>query len=399
MSGKRIGIILGIAACIGIFSYLASTGQLLPFAASAFGIAWWSFKISFFSILAISVFFLLHPLRFMLQLRGTPAGQRGHLRFDHLFGLLWLDAGGDRNAQEVRLGIWRWSWRIAGQARERPPRQQTPLQPSPPPPAPTPSGEAARPSSPTKDSPAGNPPPTRSEPPPLADAVPPSAPKPADTKLPEPAVSSPPAADEAMPPEDVAPLTPDVSEDPVRLSPEIPPFVPPVESPFPRTSAKEPEAPREKSFGEKIRADLRRLRRRAADGWHKAKTYLNLGRRVWRRASPMIKRLASDHWNGLHILPSLCRIRYGLSEAHLTGLTQGLAAPFAGLLRPFSIHLEPIPVFTGSTIHVFIRGGFFIQPWRILWAWLVLLTTIDFWKALRDLWRWKKARSAVPGNA
>jgi len=167
----------------------------------------------------------------------------------------------------------------------------------------------------------------------------------------------------------------------------------PLEPPPPRMSQEEEAPSREAPFGDKVRADLRRLRRRASDGWRTAKTWLKLGIRGWRRVSPLLKRLAADHWNGVHLRPSVCRVRYGLTEAHLTGMTQGLAAPFAGLLVPFSVRFEPIPVFTGPTLHVFIDSGLLIRPWRILWAWLVLLTTLDFWKALRDLWHWYKTRS------
>lgn len=113
----------------------------------------------------------------------------------------------------------------------------------------------------------------------------------------------------------------------------------------------------------------------------------------------MVRRLASDLWQSLNLMPSLLRVRYGLAEAHLTGMTQGLAAPVAGLLLPFSIRFEPVPVFTGTTIHVRAEGGIRIRPWRVLAAFLVLLATREFWQAVLDLWRWRKSAAGSPPTA
>ncbi len=405
-------IALPVAAiCAAIICYLVYIGQFLAFAGTALGIGWLLFKIALAVSLVVSAFFLLHPLTFMFRLRGTPAGQRGHVRFTHLFGLLWLDAGADRRLREVRLGFWRWSWRIAGGRPPRPERKPPSSPPSPPlspipstvTPASTEKAEVppATPVSPTAapqtmaSEPAAGTASSKDDTPQKAEE------KPSETILPaSPATAEEPATTEApCPPQEPQPKAASVpvstgsEEEAVSPLPEPTAGPPLFEPPPPRATREEAAPSREKPFGDKIRNDLRRLRRRAADGWRTAKTWLKLGMRGWRRASPLLKRLAADHWNGVHLRPSSCRVRYGLTEAHLTGMTQGLAAPFAGLLVPFSVRFEPIPVFTGPTLHVLVDGGLLIQPWRILWAWLVLLSTLDFWKAMRDLWRWHKARS------
>jgi len=399
MTTKDIGLPVA-AICAVIVCYLIYIEQFIFFVGTAFAIGWLLFKIALATALVTSVFFLLHPLTFMLRLRGTPAGQRGHVRLTHLFGLLWLDAGIDRRAREVRLGFWRWSWRLAGGRSPRPGRKP-PSPPPAPPLSPTPASSIAAPV-PAEKTEVRSPPPVASPQPPATapaasitsskdDAAFPSvspstAEKPAATSSLRP-LQEPPAKAASAPASVVS------VEEPPRPSPEPSAGPPPFEPPPPHAAREEAAPSHETPFGDRIRADLRRLRRRVADGWRTAKTWLKLGMRGWRRASPLIKRLAADHWNGVHLHPSVCRVRYGLSEAHLTGLTQGLAAPFAGLLRPFSVRFEPIPVFTGPTLHVFVDGGILIQPWRILLAWLALLSTLDFWKALRDLWYWHKARS------
>ncbi|HQG29611.1 MAG TPA: hypothetical protein PLY73_13750, partial [Candidatus Ozemobacteraceae bacterium] len=402
-------IALPVAAiCAAIICYLIYIEQFIAFAGAAFGIGWLLFKIALAATLVVSAFFLLHPLTFMLRLRGTPAGQRGHVRFTHLFGLLWLDAGLDRRARNVRIGFWRWSWRIAGGRPPRPERKSpsSPAAPPPPSPAPTPTFSTAAPV-PAEKAEAPSAPPVRPaappQPPPMKSADSTASPKDdmpqsVEEKAAEPVLSVSPAAAEKPattaaprphqePPEKApsAPVSPFSEEESVSPSSETSAASPRFEPASPHTTQEEESPSREKPFGDRIRTDLRRLRRRAAEGWRTAKTWLKLGMKGWRRASPLLKRLAADHWNGVHLRPSVCRVRYGLTEAHLTGMTQGLAAPFAGLLVPFSVRFEPIPVFTGPTLHVLVDGGILIQPWRILWAWLVLLTTLDFWKALRDL--------------
>lgn len=401
MTARRIAILFA-AVCVAIICYLLYIGKFMVVTGAAFGIGWLFLKITLAAALVVSGFFLLHPLTFMLRVRGTPAGQRGHFRFTHLFGLLWLDAGIDRRARDVHIGFWRWSWRIAGGRQPRPERKPpSPPPSSPPSPSPAPSPVAQATGKAQTDAPSAAPPQ-----PPVADAASrENTEKPAAPMAASPAAitGEPATVEAARPPQEQQGKVPSTPE-PARTTEEtVHPFPkPPMkENSFerpPRAPAKEAAPPREAPFGDRIRADLRRLRRRAADGWRKAKTWLKLAMRGWRRASPLVRRLAADLWNGVHMLPSVCRLRYGLSEAHLTGLTQGLAAPFAGLLRPFSIHFEPIPIFTGPTLHLSIDGGMSIQPWRIFWAWLVLLTTIDFWKAMRDLWQWHKARSKTSGG-
>jgi len=66
---------------------------------------------------------------------------------------------------------------------------------------------------------------------------------------------------------------------------------------------------------------------------------------------------------------------------------------------PFSIRFEPVPVFTGTTIHVRAEGGIRIRPWRVLAAFLVLLATREFWQAVLDLWRWRKSAAGSPPTA
>ena len=411
---SALGALLLAAVCGGIIYFSVYQDRFFPFCSGLLHTLWWTCKVSCAGVLLCSAFFLFHPLLFQLKVRGTPSGQRGHLRFSHLFGFFWIDGSGSIHGQEVRLGIWRWSWRIAGHLRERPSRKSETGSPPQKPDLPTPKETASGASQ--------APEPRKAEQPPAMTAQPVSParterdvhPDPAGTEKgiasrstetpaatgdgspaavpgPEPMKPASGESKKAPPPEEPAEQPPSISQTIESTAHEKPsPFEPATELPG---KGPQQEPSRDKPFFEKLRGDIRRFRRRAIDGWHKLRIWINLARRVWRRASPMLRRLGTDLWQGMHLRPSLCRVRYGMPEAHLTGLTQGLAAPFAGLLRPFSVHFEPVPVFTGTTLSVYVDAGVRIQPWRVLWAWIVLLTTWDFWKALRDAWQWHKRRS------
>jgi len=384
------GALLLAAACGGIIYFAIFSDGFFPVFSAFLRAIWWTCKASGVILLLGSIFFLCHPLIFHLKMRGTPAGQRGHLRFSHLFGLLWIDGGGSIHGQEVRLGFWRWSWRISDHLRERPPRKGETGSPPKKPDSPTPEKTAAETSRPQAPCKTEQPSEKSGQ---TAPALPPSR---DETPAPVAVVTTPETRSDVPPAPPTEEKSPEDAVPTIMREPEPPEQKPsiPFAHPTPLPGKSQEQAPStEKPFFEKLRDDVRRIRRRALDGWRKLRAWINLARRAWRRASPMTRRLGSDLWQAMHLLPSLCRVRYGMPEAHLTGLTQGLAAPFAGLLRPFSISFEPIPVFTGTTLYVRVDGGFRIQPWRVIWAWIVLLSTLDFWKALRDAWHWHKGRS------
>ncbi|HOY68447.1 MAG TPA: hypothetical protein PLP29_16325 [Candidatus Ozemobacteraceae bacterium] len=407
------GLILFLIIYISLFPSQAFAGFT-----AILGYAWWGFKIGLAGSLVCALFLLLHPLVFDLRLRGTPAGQRGRLAFRHLFGLIRLEASGGIHAQELRLGFWRWSWQLAANGRERIRRPPTP--PQAPPAAPVPEPPTRTPAEPEGASASERPeavvPPTPAselpaEPSPShSGSEEPEAPPSRQPAAPEsgnaPQVREAPRSADVVRPEKPTPVPiqeplpePPLQSHPAAPAPESPEAIEPLPAP-PR-----PEGPQKTgsgakpSFTERVRRDLKRLRSKVSDGWRMFRKYANLARRAWRRASPMARRLASDLWQSLHLMPSLLRIRYGLPQAHLTGMTQGLAAPVAGLLTPFSVRFEPVPVFTGTTVHVRAEGGLRIHPWRILLACIVLAATREFWLALRDLWRWRKSMAGAASTA
>ena len=370
--------------------------------------AWAIFKFCFwlFAILSLcgGTFFLLHPLRFDFRLRASLYGQRAEGWFSYFFGLVGLGTIASPHEQAVFLRVGNLKWRLhKSGGREKPPGKKPPEEPPPaPPPEVSPAEQPSGPSVRVEEPPVSRPSAPDAQPASGFPATPPPGSTPRAT-----------TGTTGAPEKAEAATSPGLPED-ISFSEAVPGTVPGTapETGFPTPGAMTPEKEKAIEFFEKAEhtpgeKEDESLKHQPEEGFAKKfhklrkkilkklkfarkvyRTILNL----WERFSPMIKSLFWDLWQTFRLDGPGLRVRYGFEEPYLVGMTQGIAAQIAGMLFPWGITIDTLPVFTGNTILINGRIGVRILPYKVAKGFLRMALEKDLWMGLKELWDWYKTR-------
>ncbi len=140
---------------------------------------------------------------------------------------------------------------------------------------------------------------------------------------------------------------------------------------------------------------LKRWRRTLAEARRKVREGWKISRRLWKRFSPILWRLAENLWATVSLLGPRVWVRHGLDAPEITGMLHGLASTVGGIARVFGARFEAVPVFCVQTIYVKGDVGVSVSSWKSLYCLLRFLCEKELWTGGLDLYRRYRARKAA----